>query len=218
MTTVVNVAQVAANMAVLGWGRRRAGVWTQGCDVGCPGCSSAHTHDTARGRIVAVNDMLEWFSAQASTFDGLTISGGEPTMQSDAVLELIEAFRSRFGEVDVLLFSGLGWPRISSRFADLVAVCDVVIAGPYVPYLPALPLRGSSNQSVHVLTRLGGQRYGDLDRWPVHVTQLAFGEHGVTTVGIPRTTALARRLQETRGFETATLSWDDYQGANGDVD
>ena len=91
MTTVVNVAQVAANMAVLGWGRRRAGVWTQGCDVGCPGCSSAHTHDTARGRIVAVNDMLEWFSAQASTFDGLTISGGEPTMQSDAVLELIEA-------------------------------------------------------------------------------------------------------------------------------
>lgn len=206
MSTYLNVGQVAANMNVLGYGCR-AGVWVQGCGIGCPGCSSLHTHDPAVGRQVEVGAIIQWLRAQTRPVVGLTLSGGEPSSQSPGVVKLIEAFRDTFPLADVLLFSGLTWSRLVRGHHNLVAACDVVIAGPYVHHLPPQPLRGSSNQTVHLLTDLANERYRDLDSWPVHATQAVFVKDHIVTVGIPSTEDLTRRFLDTGNFDPSTASW-----------
>ncbi|MGH9801965.1 MAG: 4Fe-4S single cluster domain-containing protein [Blastocatellia bacterium] len=207
MNAVLNVAQVTANMMVLGYGQTRAGLWVQGCHLGCPGCSSLHTHDPARGRLVAVDKIIDWLRGHSKCMDGLTISGGEPMQQADSVLALIRAFRDAFGESDILMYSGLTWRELIRRYEELIKACDVVIAGPYVQTLPALPLRGSSNQTVHVLTPLARERYHDVDRWPVHAIQASFRNDRLITVGIPDAAKLSDSIQANPVFDANTASW-----------
>lgn len=205
MGKFLNITQVAANMTVLGYGQHRAGVWTQGCAIGCPGCVSLHTHDPAAGRLVEPAQIIAWLRNHGSPIDGLTISGGEPSSQDSVVRELIDAYRNTFPG-DVLLYTGLPWTNFSVRYPDLAKACDVVIAGPYVQYLPALPLRGSSNQTVHLLTELAHERYWDFEQWPVHATQAAFGDSKITTVGIPNVPKLSRQLTN-KNLAAANVSW-----------
>jgi anaerobic ribonucleoside-triphosphate reductase activating protein len=207
MSAYFNIAQVAANMSVLGYGNNRAGVWTQGCAVNCPGCSSLHTHDPKMGRRMEVGNIIDWLLAQPRPVTGLTLSGGEPSEQSKGVLALINAFREAFAQADVLMFSGLPWQRLIKHHKELVSACDVVIAGPYIQHLPPLPLRGSSNQTVHLLTDLARERYHDLDQWPVHSTQVAFGYEKITTVGIPDIPTLSTKLCGNSSFDANTASW-----------
>ena len=202
----LNVAQVAANLCVLGYGTRRAGVWTQGCTIGCPGCVSLHTHDPAAGRQVEPAQIIAWLRAQGRPVDGLTISGGEPTEQDVAVCALIVEFRVAFPGTDVLMFSGLPWRRLLARHRELTEACDVVIAGPYVKNCSPLPLRGSSNQSVTLLTELARERYQDFERWPVHSAQVTFGNDRMTAVGIPDLSSFSKQLAN-KGFNTDSASW-----------
>jgi anaerobic ribonucleoside-triphosphate reductase activating protein len=206
MKSAINVAQVAANMQVLGYGRR-LGVWTQGCHIGCPGCVSPHTHEPRSGRAVKPAQLLDWLLKTNCAVDGLTISGGEPTEQADAVLELIAAFRSQFPACDVLLYSGLTWRRLRSRHSQLVEVCDVVVAGPYVQHLPPRALRGSSNQTVHLLTAFARERYADFERWPVHTQQVNISSERITTVGIPNVKALADKFANNNFVDSDSASW-----------
>lgn len=207
-TCYLNIAQVAANMGVLGYGRHRAGVWTQGCTIGCPGCISLHTHDQKKGHKVAVDAIASWFRSQAHPVNGLTISGGEPTEQKEGILALIKTFRVDFPDADVLLYSGLPWKRLNKIHQELTDACDVVIAEPYVKNLPPLPLRGSSNQTIHLITKLGEERYQSLNQWPIHATQISFSQDKIITVGIP--SPAIKELPSSlsgRGVSTHSESW-----------
>jgi len=167
-----------------------------------------HTHDDQGGRRVRIDRILDWLASQPRAVNGLTISGGEPTEQAEGVLALIDAFRARFPGADVLLLTGLIWQRFINRHMAIADACDVVIAGPYIRYLPALPLRGSSNQTVHLLTDLGRHRYHDLNGWAVHATQVVFDGKGAVTMGIPRTDKLARNLLASGAYQMSEASWD----------
>lgn len=206
MSVYLNIAQVAANMRVLGYGNR-AGVWVQGCSINCPGCSSLHTHDPRAGRRMDVSNIIDWLRNQSRPVAGLTLSGGEPSEQDKGVLTLIKAFREAFTQSDVLLFSGLPWQRLVNHHIALVKASDVIIAGPYVQHLPPLALRGSSNQTIHLLSDLARERYHDLDQWPVHSTQVAFSKDHLTTVGIPDVPTLSTKLTANNSFDTNTASW-----------
>jgi anaerobic ribonucleoside-triphosphate reductase activating protein len=205
MSVYLNIAQVAANMRVLGYGNR-AGVWVQGCAINCPGCSSLHTHDPRTGRRMEVRNIIDWLLDQPCPVDSLSISGGEPSQQSMGVHALIKTFREAFAG-DVLLFTGLPFQRLVNHHIELVEASDVIVAGPYVQHLPPLPLRGSSNQTVHLLSDLARERYHDLDQWPVHSTQVAFSKDHLTTVGIPDVPTLSTKLTANNSFDTNTASW-----------
>ena len=188
--TRINLFRVAANVVTLGFGHR-ATLWVQGCDIGCPGCCSEETWDESRGHRVDVDSVLDWIAALDRQPDGLTISGGEPTAQPAAVLRLIEGFRALRPEGDVLLFTGLRYEVAWRVAAELIDNCDVVCAGPYVRSLPRLPLRGSSNQTLHLQTDLARRRYADVDRWTIR-NQAVVGPEGFLTVGIPNVEKLKR--------------------------
>ena len=180
-------------VTVLGYGAR-IGIWLQGCSIGCPGCCAKHTWDADAGKSVALADVLAWVRRlPLGEVDGVTITGGEPFEQPEALARLVAMLRNRkevdFGrEVDLLCYSGYPWGRLVHRHGDVLRGLDAVVAGPYVDRLPVRWLRGSSNQTVHLLSRLGRERYGDAtEREPErrNALQIVASEEGVRIVGIP---------------------------------
>ena len=149
---------------VLGHGRR-VGLWLQGCTIRCFGCISRDTWVADPDTAVAVASVVDWIATlPAGQVDGITISGGEPFDQPDALEELlvaIDAWRvSQPQPVDVLCYSGRGITELRSRFARHLDLLDAVVPEPFVQGSPTtLPLRGSANQDVVPLSVVGAARY-----------------------------------------------------------
>ena len=144
----------------LGYGRR-VGIWLQGCSIHCPGCIVPETWETAPKHNVTLpwllNELLEWLNEA----DGVTISGGEPFDQPLALLSLVSALRTLcFG--DILVYSGYPWRKLETEHNAVVRRVDVVASEPFVAARhTGMPLVGSANQQVHLLTDLARERYTD---------------------------------------------------------
>lgn len=132
-----------------GW---RSVVWVQGCSLGCPGCFNPQTHDREQvAEEVKVEDLIRRI-VEADT-EGLTVSGGEPLQQADAVVALLEAARA--AGLSTLLFTGLEWEEVQRLpLAPRIMQCvDVLLAGRYVAdQRVATGLLGSANKTVHILS------------------------------------------------------------------
>ena len=145
---------------------RRAVLWLQGCTLGCPGCFNPETHSSSAGKLISVDEVFDLITARTDTVEGVTFSGGEPLQQSWPLLSLVDRLR-RETSLSLLLFTGYTWQEVLALpvSASLLDHLDVVIAGRYdARQRLAHGLRGSANQSVHLLTT----RYSpaDLDSVP----------------------------------------------------
>lgn len=132
----------------------RAVVWVQGCSLGCPGCFNPATHSFAGGELVAVGDLFRRMAVLGNAIEGITVSGGEPLQQQRPLLALLQRVQ-RETSLSVLLFTGYTWEEIQQmpNAAALRAYVDVLIAGRYdASQRLAHDLRGSANQTVHLLT------------------------------------------------------------------
>lgn len=95
--------------------------------------------------------------------DGLTISGGEPFDQPEAMVDLLIAIRPRVTG-DILLFSGYSFDEIPDTARPALRSLDAIVCGPFIKERASdLLLRGSDNQELRPLTRLGLDRYSDLE-------------------------------------------------------
>lgn len=212
--TVVQLAKLHHPVTALGHGVR-AGVWFQGCTLACPGCLSRDTWAADPSREVPVADVLAWLAALPPV-DGVTISGGEPFQQPDALLALLEGVVAWRGarEVDILLYSGYVMSRLTRnpKSRDVLHLCDAVVTGPYVERLDGAPLRGSANQRLEPLTPLGHRRYGsgrnENKRMQVCVEDGAEGRR-VYYIGIPRRGDMDRlsAVLEGAGVRAGEASW-----------
>jgi len=101
-----------------------------------------------------IEALLERIIAEAPRLDGITLSGGEPLQQPEALLALLSAIRRRT-TLSVLLFSGYTLSEIEQMPLGpaILAQVDVLIAGRYVQTRRlARGLRGSANKTVHFFT------------------------------------------------------------------
>lgn len=130
-------------------------LWVQGCDHHCEGCISPESHATG-GTVVEVEDLAAQIesAAMANHIDGLTISGGEPFLQAEALIELIRLVRAYLPDLNILLFSG----RTHAELKDdplgraLLDSVDMAILGPYEKDKdPGVGLPGSTNQEVVIM-------------------------------------------------------------------
>ncbi len=131
-----------------GW---RSVVWVQGCSLGCPGCFNPQTHGREEGETLEVAEVMRRILAAGT--EGLTVSGGEPLQQADAVVALFEAARA--AGLSTLLFTGLAWEEVQrlSLAPRIMRCVDVMMAGRYVAERRvAHGLLGSANQTVHLLS------------------------------------------------------------------
>jgi len=216
-TPHLRLVTIAAGLApgVLGATGPGVQIVTQGCTIDCPGCTSSHTHSSSGGREKPLKELLQLMEALHSRgqLARLTVTGGEPTEQAPALQAFLTSFTLSFPEAEVVLYSGRTWPALQREFASVVALCDVVVAGPFVAHRPSTSLTGSDNQTVHLLTERARRLYHDWPSWPVHRVQLsvqssADGAQRMLMVGIPQRglAPMLSRRQEAVNVSTASAS------------
>ena len=203
-------------VTTLGYGRR-LGLWVQGCSIGCEGCVSRDTWNAADGWEANVLEVVKWCDSQRGLgIDGITISGGEPFEQPRALarlLEALDAWRQQLERpFDMLCYSGLTLARVRRCHAEILALLDVLVPEPFlVGRGGPRPLRGSSNQPLLPLTRLGRVRYGDDARCATGAPgiQVSVDQGAVWFIGIPKPGDM-ERLEErarSRGVAMGGVSW-----------
>jgi len=149
----VAVSRIHFPVTTLGPGRR-LGVWLQGCSIRCPGCISVDTWDAGVGE-VGIDELLDAVASHATEADGLTVSGGEPFDQPDALAALLARWRVLSG-TSTLVFTGRDMAEVAPWLELNSGLVDAVMTGPFRSDLPqTLALRGSDNQRLHVLSPLG---------------------------------------------------------------
>ena len=151
-------------------------IWVQGCSLGCPGCFNPETHDFEKGELVSVPDLVDKALNLSTKIEGITISGGEPFQQPDALFELLKQVKERT-ELSVLVFSGFTLREIEEQPAlkRSLPCIDILIAGRYAENLPE-PNKwlGSANQQQHLLT----DRYTQKDLQSVPKTEVQITSDG----------------------------------------
>jgi anaerobic ribonucleoside-triphosphate reductase activating protein len=130
----------------------RAVLWFQGCTLGCAGCFNPETHPPNDG-FEADTESLARDILSLRAIEGVSISGGEPFQQPEALLDLLS--RLRRSALGILVFSGYTLEQIRAQALgpEILNRLDVLIAGRYVAALHlGRGLLGSANQKLHLLT------------------------------------------------------------------
>ena len=133
----------------------RYALWVQGCKRRCEGCISSDAQALDGGYEVPISKIRDEI-VNARTIEGITISGGEPFLQSEALSEMIQEIRA-VKDIGVIVYTGYLYEEIKNN--PLANMADIIIDGEYKDELnDGLSLRGSSNQNVILVT----DRYREL--------------------------------------------------------
>jgi anaerobic ribonucleoside-triphosphate reductase activating protein len=175
-----------APLTVLGPGIR-VGVWTRGCDQGCPGCISPELQKARADDAVSARRLADWVvSAGAALKTGrLTVSGGEPFYRPKALRTFIK--RSRKGGIrDILIYSGRKLEPLLEDFPWIPGRVTALVDGPFEEGKPTdSPWKGSEGQT---LTVFDSDYEGDYEAWRnlrERSLQVAPFPGGVRILGIP---------------------------------
>lgn len=206
MSTAIALSRIHFPVTTLGPGQR-IGLWFQGCSIRCPGCISMDTWAQGRGN-TTVDQVVDVISRWSTTAEGITISGGEPFDQPDALFELLARIRSQT-EADILVFTGYQWATISGMHTPLPPSIDALVTGPFdINERQTLALRGSDNQELHLITDKGRARFAGFERLATkqdRAVDVMFDDNGdVWFAGIPARDDF-RRLKELLESSGSTL-------------
>jgi anaerobic ribonucleoside-triphosphate reductase activating protein len=182
---VLRLARVMAPVSSLGPGRR-AVVWLQGCALGCPGCVSPDLWDAGGGRDMAVDALVDLLASVAADCEGLTVSGGEPFEQYEALLALA-VFSRRVLGWPTLVFTGYTLAELRRRHPDRAFehVLDSLIDGRFEVTRPANDgWRGSTNQKFWRF--VDGQAIAELEGFVAGAWSVAVGADATILAGVPR--------------------------------
>ncbi|MDR1428109.1 MAG: radical SAM protein [Bifidobacteriaceae bacterium] len=187
----LQVNRIAHPVTVLGPGRR-LGLWTQGCQIHCPGCASIDTWDPFGGAAADTAELAGRLAVIVAEdcLTGLTITGGEPTEQAEALADLVDRLRDSLDPsapaLDILMFTGRTAGAAARVASALWAAVDVAVCGPYRPDRPsAEPLLASANQKLAVLTPLGQARLDAASASAARSLQTHVDDGEITLIGLP---------------------------------
>lgn len=138
---------------------KRLTIWFQGCNLHCEGCCNPDFQALVPKHLLFLEELLKIICDAKERFgiEGVTYSGGEPTLQQN--LSLLTDRIKALG-LGVISFTGRRYEEVK----DILCGCDVVIDGAYQKDRPekARRLIGSENQRILCLT----DRYRDcIDEW-----------------------------------------------------
>ncbi|MBR5346978.1 MAG: radical SAM protein, partial [Deltaproteobacteria bacterium] len=138
---------------------RRLGLWLQGCSIHCPGCIAPENQPFDRSFAVSVDTLMEELAPALAERPGVTISGGEPLDQKEALLDLLGRFNA-LGIRDILLYSGYLKEKILAACPELPERIAALIDGPYVEgAATSAPWKGSENQKLTIFREEYRERY-----------------------------------------------------------
>ena len=141
-----NVASINCCTEIEGPNKRLT-IWFQGCMLHCKGCCNPAYQPLEPRNIIS----LEKYG-----IEGVTYSGGEPTLQQNLPILTKEIHKLGLG---VISFTGRKFEEVS----DVLAGCDVVLDGPYIEEQRehVRKVLGSTNQRIIILS----DRYPNCEEW-----------------------------------------------------
>lgn len=132
----------------------RTVIWTQGCPHLCPGCHNPQTHDMQAGFMMDSEEIIKQIKA-TKLQKGVTLSGGEPFLQSEALIEIAREVK-KLG-MDVWAYTGFHYEFLINEKNPkhehnirLLQYVDTLVDGRFMEQLKSVHLlfRGSSNQRI----------------------------------------------------------------------
>lgn len=182
--TKITIGFVWYPVTALGYGKR-LGVWFQGCSKQCENCISPEFQKLEDGTSCTAEEIIHVLDGRQN-IDGLTISGGEPFDQPEALLELVMAYKEKFND-DILIFTGYTLDELheknSSVIEEILHHIAVLIDGRYVEDKNnGTGLRGSVNQKIHIWKH--HERYHHAEKWD-RTMQCIFMNNRLRMIGIP---------------------------------
>jgi anaerobic ribonucleoside-triphosphate reductase activating protein len=134
----------------------RYALWLQGCSIRCAGCCNPHLFETGPGEWLEPAAIVAEMAAVRTRIEGVTLLGGEPFDQADALPPLLRGARGL--GLSVMLFTGFTLEELRARPGDgvssVLSLVDVLVDGRYDGSRPEARRRwvGSANQRFHYLT------------------------------------------------------------------
>ena len=136
-----------ANDSIVDGPGLRYTIFTQGCYHKCSGCHNPKSHDMNGGYLKDINEIIAEID-ENQLLDGITLSGGEPVLQIEPLIEICKAVKYR--GLNIVIYSGFIFEQIikDSRMKSLLAVFEMLIDGKFEQDKKSLSLlyRGSTNQ------------------------------------------------------------------------
>lgn len=152
MNTVRLAANIQQDSIVDGEGLRTV-IWLQGCPHHCPGCHNPETHDFNGGKEITLNDLLDQIENLVSQ-DGVTISGGEPFAQPEALIAILKKAQEK--KLNRWVYTGYTFEKLialakdNSLYLEILKLIDILVDGQFLLNQKSLTVkfRGSTNQRI----------------------------------------------------------------------
>jgi len=141
----MRIAGIVRDSIVDGIGVRDV-IFFQGCYHRCKGCQNPQTWNHDGGEVRFTGEVIDGLS---NSSNDITISGGEPLDQMDALIRLLKYIR-KHTKKRVWLYTGHTVDITKKWCMTLADYVDVVVDGRFVEELKdsSLRFRGSSNQRI----------------------------------------------------------------------
>ena len=139
MNIVIN--SVLYNRSLVDGPGIRTVVFLQGCNVRCKGCHNKASWDITKGKTMEIKKLVKEIEANCKN-KKITISGGEPLLREEAVLELVKQLKG----YDIALYTSYD---AESIHPEIIKHLKYLKTGKFVQELKTSvkPYVGSSNQS-----------------------------------------------------------------------
>ena len=118
----------------------RTVVFLQGCNFHCEGCHNKSTWDINKGTLIETKELAKLLRESVNN-KKVTISGGEPLLQKDALLELFEELK----DFDLCLYTG---HEIEEVPEEIIKYLKYIKVGRFIleQRTSTQPFIGSTNQ------------------------------------------------------------------------
>lgn len=122
-----------------GYGYRTV-LFLQGCTLHCKGCHNKSTWSLDEGELIEVSELAQILRQKVAN-KKLTISGGEPLLQKEPLLELLQVLQ----DFDICLYTG---HEIEEVPEEILRYLKYIKVGRYImeEKTSTIPFVGSKNQ------------------------------------------------------------------------
>lgn len=153
----------------LGMGRKRLGIWFQGCPIHCAGCINKDTWPLAEEKKIPLYELKKiLMKFKSKEVCGVTITGGEPFYQPEALSELV-LFLKEVTAGDIFVYSGYSYNVIKEKYYDILKNIDVLVSEPFKEEeSDKLIWRGSDNQKIWLLSEKARKIY------PLNINEIEY--------------------------------------------
>ena len=148
MDKTVRILDILFETTADGPGLRTA-IYFAGCRHYCPGCHNPQSWDMNGGYEVTIDYLLDL--VKDDEFADVTLTGGDPLYQCDAVTELARRIKAETDKT-IWCYTGFTYEEVldNAWLSQILPHIDVLVDGPFKEELRTteLPFRGSSNQRI----------------------------------------------------------------------